>query len=129
VLGWALRDLTLVEDLILMCVEHDVVDSGLLIHEAVPKVHDILEGVMDHHGRVTVAVANGSPTIVVEFLESTEVQGKAERLVKKLDGGDHVGVGRVTLGKTTDGVESLGDGVPLLPADRTVTATIVKTVL
>lgn len=128
-LGRALRDLTLVEDLVLMCVEHDVVDPGLLIHEAVPKIHDVLEGVLNHHGRVTVAVADGSPTIVVEFLDSTEVQGKAERLVKKLDGGDHIGVGRVTLGKTTDRVESLGDGVALLPADRTVTATVVETVL
>ena len=98
VLGWALRDLALVEDLILMGVEHDVVDPGLLVHETVPKIHDILEGVVNHHGRVAIAVADGAPSIVVEFLDGTEVQRKAKRLIEKRDGGDHVGVRGVTLG-------------------------------
>lgn len=112
-----------------MRVEHDVVDPRLLIHETIPIVHDVLKGVMNDHGRVTVAVADGSPSIVVELLDGIQVQREAEGLVKELDGGDHIGVGGITLSKATDGVESLGDGVPLLPVDGTVTATVVEAIL
>lgn len=129
VLGRALRHLTLIKDLVRMGVKHDVIDSGLLIHETVPIVDWILEGVMNHDSCVAVAVADGAPAIVVEFLDGVEVQRKAERLVQKLYGSDHVGVGGVALSKTTDSVEGLGDGVPPLPVDRTVTATVIEAVL
>lgn len=73
VLGRALRHLPLVEDLILMRVQHDVVDPRLLIHETVPIINHILESVVNHHGGVTIAVTDGAPTIVVKLLDGIEV--------------------------------------------------------
>ena len=73
VLGRALRQLAVIEDLVLMGVEHHVVDPRLLVHETVPDIHDVFERVMNHQRRVGVAVAYGAPTVIVEFLDQTEI--------------------------------------------------------
>ena len=84
--------------LVLVRVQHHVVDAGGLVHEAVPVADKVLERVVDAHHGVGVAVAHRAPPVVVELLDARQVQLRAHGLVQQLDARDHVRVLRVPLG-------------------------------
>ena len=128
-LGRALSDLAVIEDLVLVRIEDDVVDAGLGVHEAVPKRLHVLEGVVDGDGGVGVGVAHGAPAVVVEFLEGAEVDDGAEGFVEQFDGRDDVGFFGVALGEGPDRIEGLLGCAALLPLDGAETAAVVEAVL
>ena len=127
-LGRSLRNLALAENLILVCVKHDVVNTRLGVHEAIP-VLDTLEGVVDGDDSVGAAIANIAPSVVVKLLQVVQVDIWPERLVDKLDGGNDVRIARVALRQARNGIECLLYGVALLPVDRCFAATVVEAIL
>lgn len=69
-------------------------------------------------GCVVVAGAlDGSVAVLVEGLDTVEVEGGTKWFVQELDGRHHIGVPRVAGSQVLDGGESLADGIALLPFD------------
>lgn len=112
-----------------MRVEDDVVDARLDVHEAVPVALEVQEGVANDHGRVSVAVADRAPPVVVEALDVGHVERGAVGFVEQSDAGDDVGGGGVALGEAADGEEGLRRCVALLPADGAAAPAVVEAVL
>ena len=128
-LAWGLRDLALIEDLVLVGVEHDVVHTRPAVHEAIPERLDILKSVVEGNDSVWVAIANSSPSIVIELFQFIGIDHRAERFVEKLDGCNDIRGSRISLCKRPDSVQCVLDGVTLLPGDRSAATTVVKTIL
>ena len=57
------------ENLVLMRVEHDVPDSGLLIHKPLP-VSGAKEGIVEGEDSSGIAVADRAPGVVIEEAEA-----------------------------------------------------------
>lgn len=76
--------------MVAVSVENYVIDTGARDHEAVPVRDGVEIGVVDSHGRVAVAIANGAPAIVVEFLKCALVKVWAHWLVQEFNSCDYV---------------------------------------
>lgn len=84
---------------------------------------------MDHDRRVLIAVANGSPPVVVELLDLAHVVAPVRGFVEELDGGYDVYFFGVALGEIADCCHSVLDVIAGLPVDSAVFAAVVEAVL
>ena len=112
-----------------MGVKHNVVDTGGTVHETIPVSLDTFKGVVYRYNSEAVTVADLSPSIVVELLQLIKVDIWAEWLVEKLNGGDNVGVSRISFCKVGNSGECLRDCIALLPVDCTVSTAVVESIL
>ncbi len=118
----------LVENLIHVCVEHDVVNTGGRVHEAIP-IAEALESVMNDHRGVGIVVTDSAPSIIVELLEHTKVKRRPKWFIENGNGSHDVGVWSIALCESTNSVNGLRDSIARLPLNGAIATAVVEAIL
>jgi hypothetical protein len=117
-----LRDLAVVEDLVVVRVEEQVPHTRA---PAVPGSY-ALEGIVEGDGHIVIPEV--APAVHVELADSIHIQVGPERFVQELDGGDG-GVRSMVVTDLVENVYGVGNGVACAPCNASVFTRVVEAVL
>ena len=84
---------------------------------------------MDAGGDVVRIIMDLAVAGFIKGFDFVKVKGRAEGLIKKLDGRHDISIAFVAGCKGLNGVDGLLDGIALLPINRAVAAGVVEAIL
>ena len=118
-----------IEDLIKVCIQHNVRLAWPWAHEPVPTAYKILKGIVEYHQGILVFWTDRFIALIIEIFDYIEIKSTPQGFIEKLDRCHNIWMGVIPCHESFERLDGLADRIAVCPADRAHSAGIIETIL